>query len=481
MSRQVKTSLWFAGILSFAITMRPAQLSAQSNEESGAVIEGIVCDSRNEPIAGAAVSLDDANAKHALIASTDSRGHFRFEMLSAGTYVFHTKKEGYGEEVKGPFVLQPHETKSINVVLRKSKTATANDSSHAFEFSDEPKFTVAGVTDTTSMGGHGSERVMRNSDALVKDTASLAQAASGQPETVSHTREDLGPREAKLRALLAQNDSADLHAQLADIEENEGHSLGAVREYQRAAEMQPSEEHLFAWGAELLLHRAFEPSVEVFSKGRKLYPDSARMMLGLGAAKYAQGSMEDAGQIVMAACDLHPADATPYLFLGRLQETENSIPPGWTVRMKRFVMLHPKSAMAHYLYAVALEKQEGGQENFETIETQLQAALKLDPSLGDAYLQLGILLSQRKDYAGAIVALQKAIETTLLPDEAHYRLADVYRRTGEIEKAAKEADLFKQCSEKKQQDAERERHEIQRFVYTLKSPSPTQSSAPKPE
>jgi len=306
----------------------------------------------------------------------------------------------------------------------------------------------------------------------------LVREGTNQPNAAPRDPEHAGASsEASIRAKLAQEDNADLHAQLAELEESEGRPLEAVKEYHRAAELQPSEPHLFAWGAELLLHRAFEPSIEVFTKGRRLYPNSSRMLLGLGAARFAQGSKEEAGQIFLEACDLNPAEPTPYLFLGRLQATENIEPPGWTDRMKRFVGLHPESAMAHYFYAVALTKQIRNQENFEVAETELKTALELDPHLGNAYLQLGILRSERQDFSGAITAFQNAVETTPLPDEAHYRLAQVYRRMGEAEKAGKEIELFKQISEQKSKEAERERREIQQFVYTLRKTNP---SSPPP-
>lgn len=339
------------------------------------------------------------------------------------------------------------------------------------EFSDEPAFTVAGVTDTTALGGHGSDRVLPSSNALAKDAASLARegnskASPTQPEHAGSSSE------TAIRAKLAGKDNADLHAQLAEIEEAEGRSLEAVKDYQRAAEMDSSEPHLFAWGAELLLHHASEPAIEVFTKGRRLYPQSTRMMLGLGAARYAAGSREQAGQIFLEACDRNPSDPTPYLFLGRLLATESVDPPGWADRMKRFASLHAESAMAHYLYAVALTKQVRSQENSVAAESELETAIGLDPHLGNAYLQLGILLSDHEDFQGSIAALQKAVETTALPDEAHYRLAQVYRRTGEADKASKEIEMFKQMSEQKKKEAERERHEIQQFVYTLRGQNP---------
>ena len=59
---------------------------------------------------------------------------------------------------------------------------------------------------------------------------------------------------------------------LGDVEEKLGNSLEAVREYQRAAELNPSEANLFDWGTELLIHRAFEPATEVFNEGNRLFP-----------------------------------------------------------------------------------------------------------------------------------------------------------------------------------------------------------------
>jgi hypothetical protein len=69
-------------------------------------------------------------------------------------------------------------------------------------------------------------------------------------------------------------------------------ALEAVREYQRAAELDATEPNLFNWGAELLMHRAAEPATEVFAKGHRLFPRSTRMLLGLAAAWYARGDYE---------------------------------------------------------------------------------------------------------------------------------------------------------------------------------------------
>jgi tetratricopeptide (TPR) repeat protein len=480
MNTPLTRSIRIVSLLCALLTMSAPWLQGQTGDkQSLPVIEGRVHDCRDRPIVGAVVSLESADTGHTLASTTDSQGRFRFEAVSVGTYTVHTKLEGYLEGKEEPFVLHQREAKSIVLLLTKAQvTGTAKDESRAFEFSDKPTFTVAGVTDTTALGGHGSGRVLPSSNTLVKDAVSLVRERTSQPNAAPRDPEHAGASsEASIRAKLAQEDNADLHAQLAELVESEGRPLEAVKEYQRAAEMQPSEPHLFAWGAELLLHRAFEPSIEVFAKGRRLYPHSSRILLGLGAARFAQGSKEEAGQIFLEACDLNPAEPTPYLFLGRLQATENIERPGWTDRMKRFVSLHPESAIAHYFYAVALTKQIRNQESFDVAETELKTALELDPHLGNAYLQLGILRSEREDFPGAITAFQKAVETTPLPDEAHYRLAQVYRRMGQADKAGKEIELFKQISEQKSKEAGRESREIQQFVYTLRNTNP---SSPPP-
>jgi Tfp pilus assembly protein PilF len=81
---------------------------------------------------------------------------------------------------------------------------------------------------------------------------------------------------------------------------------------------------------------------------------------------------------------------------------------------------------------------------------------------------LGILYSNQNDSAKAIAAYQKAIETAPSLAEAHFRLAAAYRLTGESAKARQEIELYDQISKQKTQQSERERHEIQQFVYTLR-------------
>jgi tetratricopeptide (TPR) repeat protein len=446
-----------------ALTMMSVVIthSQNKNGEESAIVTGTVSDSENRAVENATVSLESDDHAHKFTVQSDSRGRYRFEAVPAGSYELRAIKSGYAVPKNGPFILHKRESKFLELRLPVEDAAsTAQDNSAAVNFSDEIHFNVAGVSDPSNLGGHGSDTVLRTKETLAKETASLNREAAIQPNNNSNPAEEL----------------ANTHARLAEVAESEGRPLDAVHEYQQAAELQPNEAHLFAWGADLLLHRAFEPAIEVFTNGHRLYPSSVRMLLGLSVATYDQGAMEQGKKLLLDASDLNPSDSAPYLFLGKLQEAEKIEPPGWVERFARFVRLHPENPLAHYYYAVALDRQGPISENLGIMESELKTAIKLDPYLGGAYLELGILYSQRKDYLAAISAFQKTIEVTPLPAEAHYRLGQVYGHMGEAEKAGKEIELFKQISEQKKSEAERERHKIQQFVYTLRSQSSSSQS-----
>jgi tetratricopeptide (TPR) repeat protein len=525
-------------------TIQGASVHGQSASPNGsATLQGSVRDWHGRAVAAAIVYLRAKGGPQPLTAHTDSAGTYRFSALRHGEYVVRAELAKYGKATSGSFVLGENEIKSIDLTLESSKTAVS-DPAPQTEFFDEPSFTVAGVTDSTNLGGHGSNAIARTKETLAKDTVSLGRESHAVPSPVAslsaldkslregvardpgnfEANQKLGKllvaegkaREAlsylerasqlnpnsyenayqlarayagsgdyqrarsQVRTLLTTQDrgaqdTAELHHLLGEVEGNLGNPVEAVREYQLAAGLNPSELNLFDWGSELLMHRAAQPAIEVFSKGNRLFPRSARMLLGLGAAWYASGSYEQAVQRFCDASDLNPADSTPYLFFGRLQSAE-TIPADRLVdRLERFVTLKPENALANYYYALTLWKKRKGpedSENFVQVESLLQKAVHLDPKLGLGHLQLGILYSAQKDSRKAILAYQKAIEASPQMEEAHYRLAQIYKRTGENLKAQQELEVFDHLSKKRTEEVERERREIQQFVYKLRDQTP---------
>jgi tetratricopeptide (TPR) repeat protein len=547
-------------VLAVMAALAPAR--AQSEPTGTAImqgtVQGYVRDSRGRPVANATVFLQLATGTETLatqsqITHTDSEGAYRFAALREGAYTLRAEMNGYGAAIVGPVSLAQKETKKIDLGLVSPKasqpqsalpgTPATEKLAQAPEFFDEPQFTVAGVTQATNSGGHGSDTVLRTTEALAKATVSLSKesavssraatsaatesslrdAVAREPENFEANRRlgkllvdngksmegvpyleraarlnpgdddnsyelalayaDAGNPEharAQVRALLLRQDKThqdrpELHHLLGDVEEKLGNPLEAVREYQRAAELDPSEPNLFDWGTELLTHRALQPATEVFTKGNRIFPRSVRMLVALGVAWYARGSYDQAAQCLANASDLAPDNPTPYLFLGRMQSVETTPSEGSVGRLARFAQLQPDNALANYYYAVGLWKQSAGSvdsEHSARVESLLQKAVHLDSKLGAAYLQLGILYSQREDFSRAISAYQKAIEVSPEVDETleetHYRLAQAYRRTGDKARAHEQLQLHDQLSKKTKEDSERERRQIQEFVISLR-------------
>jgi tetratricopeptide (TPR) repeat protein len=450
-------------LLALLTSFAPPTLSQVLPKQIIPTIEVTISNSENHPQAGATVTLTSDTFPQPSLCTTNSEGKCRFEELAAGKYTLRVKLSGFLDATRGPFNIAGNQVSFVHIQLKREESQPSkNPTPPAAEYSDEPEFTVSSVTDPANEGGHGSDAVVRTTEALARDTVRLNGVESGRAAKVSPAPE-----------------GAELHAVMGDKFEREGHPLDAVREYQRAAELDPSEPNLFALGSELLLHFAPAPASEVFAKGHRLFPASVRMLTGLGAASYALGSSERAIQQLLDASDLDPANPAPYLFMGKIQDAEKIAPQGMLEGFRRFIKLQPDNALAYYYYAVGLANQDTTSENLAQIESVLLKAVALDPHLGDAYLHLGILYSRQNEYPKAISAYQKAVENTPLPADAHYRLAQTYRQTGQQQKASSELDLFTKISQQKTEEAASNRREIGQFVYTLRS-QPATPPTPKP-
>jgi tetratricopeptide (TPR) repeat protein len=500
-----QTRIHVAGcVLAVMAALAPSR--AQSQEPAGNItlrgtVQGYVRDANGRPMANATVFLQfatrtESQATQTQITHTDSEGAYRFAALLAGVYILRAEMNGYDDAIVDPVSLAQKETKRIDLALVPSRasepghaipgTPKTEKSAQAPEFFDEPQFTVAGVMQGMNSGGHGSDTVLRTTEALAKATVALSKEPNvgSNPTTSAVT-------ESSLRHAVTRNPKdPELHHLLADVEEKLGNPLDAVREYQRAAELDPSEPNLFDWGTELLTHRALEPATEVFTKGNRLFPKSVRMLIALGVSWYARGSYDQATRCLVDASDLAPDNPIPYLFLGKMQSVEGTPSEESVERLRRFAGLQPDNALANYYYAVSLWKQSAnsvdtGRDNERSarVESLLLKAVHLDPKLGAAYLQLGILYSQRKDFSRAISAYQKAIEVSpeeVSPEQvnpeiddtlevARYRLAQAYLRTGDKARAQEQIQLYDRLAKKTKGKTERERREIQQFVISLQN------------
>ena len=157
--------------------------------------------------------------------------------------------------------------------------------------------------------------------------------------------------------------------------------MEAANEFRVAAQMDPSEDNLFTWGSELLLHRTYEPAIDVFQQATKRYPNSPRLLIGLGMALYSRGKYDEVDQALLAAADLDPADPRCYLFLSKAYDSSPNQADDVIQEFRRYSELQPDNALAQYYYAD--ESVEGktarrSQRDYRTVESLLQKSIAFD-------------------------------------------------------------------------------------------------------
>lgn len=414
-----------------------------------ATIRGHVHDTKGLVIPGVTIEFRSTKSSSPTIVQSDGTGSFTVTALGSGTYSIHATKNALAADAS--VTIESADPVPLDLILKPETSSV--------EFSDDPNFVVAGVTDNTYMGSHGSDAGPRTAEDLSKATATLATKT---PPASKQSEADL------LAKLAAEPANPALHHALGEFEEHSGKPLDAVRELQRAAELKPDEANIFDWGAELLSHGAPQAAAQVFDKGITSFPKSTRMSLGAAVAYYAQSDYSKAADRFFQASDLNPKDPQPYLFLARVQQPQITASSAYLDRMRRFAERNPNDAQAQYYLAMALLQHDPDPGHPKQL---LSAAVKLNPAFAEAHLQLGILYFNAGDLGAAIDEYKKAIAADPASPQAHYRLAAAYRKSGDIAGSARESELFRQLEATAVKTRADERAQLQRFVITLKSPA----------
>ena len=448
------------GILAvlFGASIPAAAAQEAARLQSGAIrIHGRVIASSGSPVSDARVRMEQEGVPGGLETMTDAAGAFAFSAPKSGSYSLIAKKSGLCD--RATVVVAPSgEIKQIYLVLAVSgecsvAPANSGDSpTRTMEFADKPAFTVAGVTDWTAAGGHGSDSSLRTSEALTRETLTLKPEGAGS-SAANSAGDTSGGNEA------------DAHRRAGELAEKRGDPLAAVHEYEQAVRLDPSEQNYFEWGSELLLHRAVLQAQEVFQKGAEAYPKSARLLTALGTALFSAAHYDEAALRLCQASDLNPADPEPYTFMGKIEMAAPNPLPCVEPKLARFAASQPENPLANYLYAMAIWKaQSAGQQSLQQVESLLTKAITLDAKCADAYLQLGILHYSQRDFEKAIGFYAKAIEANPELADAYYRLAVAYDRTGEQEKARQEFQLHDEIKKRQAAAVERQRKEVKQFL-----------------
>ena len=275
-----------------------------------------------------------------------------------------------------------------------------------------------------------------------------------------------------VQSLLRIKNTGELHNLLAQIEEKDGQFVAAANEFGTAAHMDPSEDNLFDWGSELLLHRTYEPAIEVFRQATRLYPNSPRLQIGLGMTLYSRGLYEEAVKALLTAADLNPSDPRCYLFLSRAYDSSPNQAEDVIQRFRRYAELEPNNALAQYYYAMSLwkgKRAEGSGLDLQQVESLLKKSIALNEKLPEAHVQLGNLYADQHEYAKSIPEYERALELNPNLPDAHYRLGTDYVHVGQKDRAQTEFDIYQKQRAQHLAEVDKERAEVRQFVISAKA------------
>lgn len=281
---------------------------------------------------------------------------------------------------------------------------------------------------------------LSNSDRHIGYDLAFAQIQAG----------NLTAAEEQLRNLAAGDDAAKLHSLRALLQERTGNLSEAAHEYYRAVELESSEENQFALADFLLQHKKYsgylEESVKFFHYGVSQFPVSAKMRVGLGVALYASEQYDEAIKVLCEAVDLAPDDPKPVTFLGMARRVSPELAQQVDERLKSFAERYPNNPAANYEYAMSLWGRKGGEEgkNLAEIEKLLAKAIAKAPQWFQPHYQMGLLYESEAKYVDAVREMRRACTLEPAFPPAHFRLAGLYKRIGDRQKAALEATRAKQ-------------------------------------
>lgn len=215
--------------------------SSSSQTPDAIAIHGTILDSANKPVADALITLERSDRLSAAKTKTNPQGTFVFSDLEAGNYTLSAEKSGL--RARAVVQLSKGDRKQIDLALDAPGPSSSNSSSpEAMEFADQPNFTVAGVTDWTAVGGHGSDTSLRSSEALARETLTLKPGAPGQSSSVAADDDAEGKQSesALLAALAKAPGSFEANHQLGEFYCHHGRYREAVPLLQTSSRIDPA-------------------------------------------------------------------------------------------------------------------------------------------------------------------------------------------------------------------------------------------------
>ncbi len=220
-----------------------AQPAPTQSLNDGVMIRGRVLDSAGKPVPGASVRLEGPQYIKALNAVSDANGDFAFPKMRKGTFSLVAEKANHHSRASVVVASEPDKSLEVDLILENAGISTANSNSSsnpisaAMEFADSPSFTVAGVTDWTAAGGHGSDANLRASEALNREALRMKDWDASHDDRNSAKFKE---QEGTLRAAVTREPASfDANHRLGEFYLNDGNFNDSASFLQRAFQIDP--------------------------------------------------------------------------------------------------------------------------------------------------------------------------------------------------------------------------------------------------
>jgi len=299
--------------------------------------------------------------------------------------------------------------------------------------------------------------------AAAEEFQSALKIAGGADETLLYNLavEEFDARQldvalATLATLRAKNDSAEVEDLIGDVNEQKGDRSAAIQSHEKAIALAPSDErYRLSLGAELLKFESYAPAASVFQQAAELFPDSARIYVGLGMADYFLEKYEDSVTAFLRADKLDNGSGRPLGYLGATQ-MENSAGPSQAAVdtiCDRADSDTKQSNAIIWCSALLFRKAylAGDRSAAPAIVARLRRAAKLMPNDPVTNCSLGEALQWTEQSSEARHWLEICVKLRPHSAEDHYRLSRVYQGLGLKQAAAEQVKLTQKTNSEKDQ------------------------------
>jgi tetratricopeptide (TPR) repeat protein len=253
---------------------------------------------------------------------------------------------------------------------------------------------------------------------------------------------------------------------LGQTQEASGDIEKAIPAMHRAVQLDSKNEaYRFRYGMMLTDTKAPGAAVIRLQEALKEFPDSPRLWFALGFAQYQYTKYQDAAKSFQRALQLQPTMAASLAYLGIVNVALDNVPQAIEY-YQRALQIEDHLAVLDYLTAEAYLKLSP--PNDAQAEAHLKRALKLDPKLSQARVDLGKLYFGSGRLPEAAAELESAAQADPSMAEVYYQLGRVYKRMKRIDDAKLMFAKFEKLRTQEKRQSEDQTQEVVRRLADVR-------------